>query len=199
MRALEGAAVRLAPSMIAQGVANTVWGLVTLGWQASEEWAGSFAASVEALLAAPERFSKSELMHLWRAHLASELLGLRLISLPKPMLQAAQTAHRESLPDAGMSRGHREVGECLNRLGIAYEREHTASDGLPPVDLALLDRRIAIEFDGPSHFARNTRQPLGHPASSTARSGPPSMAPTPAPLGRRGRLSKELQAALEDG
>jgi hypothetical protein len=258
MRALEGAVVRLAPSMNAQDVANTVWGLATLGWQASEEWAGRFAASVEALLAAPERFSKSGLMQLLRAHLASELLGLHLISLPKVILQAAQTAHRESLPDAGMSRGHREVGECLNRLGIAHEREHTASDGLPPVDLALLDRRIAIEFDGPSHFARNTCQPLGHtrlrdrllsatgwhvvsipffewdklrrhddrdayvrqrletppivahairapmtppshgPASSTARSGPPSMAPTPAVLDRRGRLSIELQAALED-
>ena len=50
----------------------------------------------------------------------------------------------------------------MNRLGIAHEREHTASDGLPPVDLALLDRRIAIEFDGPSHFASNTLEPLGH-------------------------------------
>jgi hypothetical protein len=41
--------------------------------------------------------------------------------------------------------------------------------------------------------------PSHGPASSTARSGPPSMVPTPPLLGRRGRLSKELQAALEDG
>ena len=34
MRALEGAAVRLAPSMNAQEVANTVWGLARLDWQA---------------------------------------------------------------------------------------------------------------------------------------------------------------------
>jgi hypothetical protein len=34
--ALEGAAVRVAPSMNAQNVANTVWALATLGWQAGE-------------------------------------------------------------------------------------------------------------------------------------------------------------------
>ena len=34
--ALEGASVRVAPSMNAQEVANTVWALATLGWQAGE-------------------------------------------------------------------------------------------------------------------------------------------------------------------
>ena len=34
--ALEGAAVRVAPSMNAQGVANTVWALATLGWQVTQ-------------------------------------------------------------------------------------------------------------------------------------------------------------------
>jgi hypothetical protein len=34
--ALEAAAVRVAPSMNGQAVANTVWALATLGWQAGE-------------------------------------------------------------------------------------------------------------------------------------------------------------------
>ncbi len=34
--ALEAAAVRVAPSMNPQNVANTIWGLATLGWQAGE-------------------------------------------------------------------------------------------------------------------------------------------------------------------
>jgi hypothetical protein len=55
------AAARLTSSMNAQDV-NTVSGLVTLGWNASEEWAGNVAAAVEALLAAPARFSKPGLM-----------------------------------------------------------------------------------------------------------------------------------------
>ena len=35
--ALEGAAVRVAPSMSAQEVANSVWAAATLGWQAREK------------------------------------------------------------------------------------------------------------------------------------------------------------------
>ena len=34
--ALEGATVRVAPSMNAQNVANTLWALATLGWQAAD-------------------------------------------------------------------------------------------------------------------------------------------------------------------
>ena len=35
--ALEAAAVRVAPSMKPQEVANTLWALATLGWQANRE------------------------------------------------------------------------------------------------------------------------------------------------------------------
>ena len=43
---LEAAAVRVAPSMNAQAVANTLWALATLGWQAGEE--GSMRCALEA-------------------------------------------------------------------------------------------------------------------------------------------------------
>jgi hypothetical protein len=43
--ALEAAAVRVAPSMNAQGVANASWALATLGWQAGE---GSVRCALEA-------------------------------------------------------------------------------------------------------------------------------------------------------
>ena len=43
--ALEAAAVRVAPSMNAQGVANALWALATLGWQASM---GSMRCALEA-------------------------------------------------------------------------------------------------------------------------------------------------------
>ena len=43
--ALEAAAVRVAPTMNAQNVANTVWALATLGWQAGE---GSMRSALEA-------------------------------------------------------------------------------------------------------------------------------------------------------
>ena len=54
-----------------------------------------------------------------------------------------------------VSNGQREVGESLRRLGISHELECTTADGLFSIDLAITDRRSALEFDGPSHFTRN--------------------------------------------
>ena len=61
-----------------------------------------------------------------------------------------------------MSNGQRAVGESLRRLGISHELEYITADGLFSIDLAIVDERIAIEFDGPSHFTANTLEPLGH-------------------------------------
>ncbi len=61
-----------------------------------------------------------------------------------------------------MSNSQREVGDSLRRLGIPHELEYITADGLFSIDLAILDRCIAIEFDGPYHFTRNTLEPLGH-------------------------------------
>ncbi len=43
-----------------------------------------------------------------------------------------------------------------------HELECITADGLFSIDVAIADRRIALEFDGPSHFTRNTLEPLGH-------------------------------------
>jgi hypothetical protein len=39
---------------------------------------------------------------------------------------------------------------------------HVTVDALLSIDLAIVDRRIAIEFDGPSHFSVDSLEPLGH-------------------------------------
>jgi hypothetical protein len=164
--ALEGAAVRVAPSMNAQEVANTIWGLATLGWQAGLEVAVVFQQLVEALLAGgvsgPVQLGTATLSQLLQAHLASQYLGLGLIVLPASMLQVAVQAHTEAVGKVKVSNSQREVGESLRRLGISHELEYTTADGLFSIDLAITDRRVALEFDGPSHFTTNTLEPLGH-------------------------------------
>ena len=52
--------------------------------------------------------------------------------------------------------------ESLRRLGIPHDLEYLTADGLFSIDLAIVDRRIAIEFDGPSHFSIDTLERLGH-------------------------------------
>ena len=162
--ALEGAAVRVAPSMNAQDVANTVWALATLGWQASAEMVDVFGGLVGAMVrdCGWMQLSTSHLSQLLQAHLASQYLGLGLVTLPTSILQLAVNARMEKVRDVTVSNSQREVGESLRRLGIPHELEYITADGLFSIDLAVVDRRIAVEFDGPSHFTTNTLEPLGH-------------------------------------
>jgi very-short-patch-repair endonuclease len=162
--ALEAAAVRVAPSMKPQEVANALWALATLGWQATTETADTFQQHMEAMFCDVDarQVSTSHLSQLLQAHLASQFLGLGWITLPQSILHVAVKAYREQAQKVTVSSGQQEVGECLRRLGVSHELECITADGLFSIDLAVVDRRIAIEFDGPSHFTRNTLEPLGH-------------------------------------
>ena len=162
--ALEAAAVRVAPTMNAQDVANMIWGLATLGWQARSDLSAVLQQLVEAFAhkSGPTQLSTAHLSQLLQAHLASQFLGLRLITLPSLMLDVAVKSYREEARKVTVSNSQREVGESLRRLGISHELEYTTADGLFRIDLAITDRRIALEFDGPSHFTTNTLEPLGH-------------------------------------
>ena len=162
--ALEGAALRVAPSMNAQNVANALWALATLGWKASTEIAAVFEQLVEAWAREGSLVQVSNVLlsQLLQAHLASQFLGLGLITLPSPMLQAAVKVYGEEARKVTVSKGQREVEESLRRLGVPHELEYITADGLFSIDLAIVDRRTALEFDGPSHFTRNTLEPLGH-------------------------------------
>jgi hypothetical protein len=162
--ALEAAAVHVARTMNAQNVANTLWALATLGWERS---AGSAAVSehlVEALGCNNGQFQLSTLglSQLLQAHLASQFLGLKLVTLPSSLLEEAVAAYRKSAREVTVSRGQKAAGESLHRLGILHTLEYITADGLFSIDLAIVDRRIALEFDGPSHFTTNTLEPLGH-------------------------------------
>ena len=108
------------------------------------------------------QLSTMHLSQLLQAHLASQFLGLGLVTLPPAMLEVAVKAHREEARKVTLSNSQREVGESLRRLGIPHELEYITADGLFSIDLAIVDRRIALEFDGPSHFTRNTLESLGH-------------------------------------
>ena len=162
-RALEGAAVRVAPSMNAQNVANALWALATLGWQANAEMAAVCWQLIERFHdCGRSQLSIVHLSQLLQAHLASQFLGLGLVTLPPAMLEVAVKAHREEALKVTVSNSQREVGDSLRRLGIPHELEYVTADGLFSIDLAIVDRRIAIEFDGPSHFTINTLEPLCH-------------------------------------
>ncbi|XP_068647497.1 RAP domain-containing protein, chloroplastic-like [Aristolochia californica] len=54
----------------------------------------------------------------------------------------------------------KEVARLLVSMGQEWVREYLV-DGYA-LDAALIDRKIALEIDGPTHFSRNLGTPLGH-------------------------------------
>ena len=87
---------------------------------------------------------------------------LAAVRAPASRARPAVQACREEARKVTVSNGQREVGESLHRLGIPHELEYITADGLFSIDLAIVDRRTALEFDGPSHFTHDTLEPLGH-------------------------------------
>ncbi|ESQ51773.1 hypothetical protein EUTSA_v10016356mg [Eutrema salsugineum] len=54
----------------------------------------------------------------------------------------------------------KEVGRLLISTGLDWVKEYDV-DGYT-VDVALVEKKVALEIDGPTHFSRNTGLPLGH-------------------------------------
>ncbi|GAV67161.1 RAP domain-containing protein [Cephalotus follicularis] len=54
----------------------------------------------------------------------------------------------------------KEVARLLVSTGLDWVREYTVD--VYSVDAALVDKKVALEIDGPTHFSRNTGVPLGH-------------------------------------
>ncbi|KAG4143382.1 hypothetical protein ERO13_D06G185000v2 [Gossypium hirsutum] len=54
----------------------------------------------------------------------------------------------------------KEVGRLLVSTGLDWVREHPTD--CYTIDAVLVDQKVALEIDGPTHFSRNTGTPLGH-------------------------------------
>lgn len=70
-------------------------------------------------------------------------------------------AWREQVANFVISKLHRDVSGRLEAMGVSHQNEHGTEDGLFSIDIALLDQKLALEVDGPFHFAYNTKAPLG--------------------------------------
>ncbi|GAQ86997.1 hypothetical protein KFL_003240180 [Klebsormidium nitens] len=150
---------------------NIAWGFMVLGCYPP----ALFAAMRPALYRGP-----------FLAHEAAKLhqleLALRLeaptIAPPHPpgdvaalledLWQQGDAKYRAKLYWAKMNQGaqvvtsalQRDVHASLERLGVAAHEEY--ADGDHVLDIALPAQRIAVEVDGPHHFAANARRtPLG--------------------------------------
>ena len=57
------------------------------------------------------------------------------------------------------------ISKLLDIMGVP----HVIEDPVWDIDIAIFDTRTAIEVDGPNHFTRNTKRPLGRYNSGVTR------------------------------
>lgn len=109
--------------------------------------------------------SLSKLLHKWpESSAAGESLD-RLylcnlcVSLERPDWPPLAYPSSRSLLEGGSSLTHQRVSAILTKLGVNHENEYNIRGFV--VDIAVLERKLVIEVDGPQHFFRDTTRVSG--------------------------------------
>jgi len=97
------------------------------------------------------------LRQLTQAGLFANAEGVHLQHIPEPMSIQPQAALKRT--DDAVSRASMQISQLLNVIGFDHETKTApcnavASGGMLAIDMACIKQKIAIEFDGPTHYLK---------------------------------------------
>lgn len=150
-----------AASFDVQALANTLWACAHLGLVAAGTW-NDLVRHFDPARSVPSKRTEN-VRQVYQALLVATMDtsgALDGFEQPQALLQEAKEAWLADVASVSVSTLQREVGEALTRLGHSPALEHVVADGAFSVDFALVDARVAVEVDGPHHFAVNTQREL---------------------------------------
>ena len=154
---LDRHAVRLIENANLQDISNTCYAIAVLGKSKDSKtllaklWDKAIELSVTG-----EEFIDEAVVQLAQTLIFAEADGVNLLQIP--LMAERIKAALNSMEDNEVSRSSKKVSQLLNEIGFQHECEvipvSSLSGGMLAIDFASTERKIAIEFDGSSHFLK---------------------------------------------
>ena len=144
-------------------LAMASWALVVLGDYSTPGVQAFLEAAWAALCQRPSaEFMPAALSMLYYVWLAlDQELPRADRAFPEDLCRAATGSWEDALRSSSISGMQRDVSDTLQRMGFSHDSEALVEDGMFSVDILVDGQAAVIEVDGPHHFTRNTRRPLG--------------------------------------